>query len=318
MDHLLGPRHRQALALLSARSRDQIHRYLTLLHSRNYARGTLAVYAGAVIRLLRSLPIERHDQVRRSFARVTANDIDSLIAATRQQGLSPGTIKNTIDLLRGFFRFLCEENEMSAQPVLKHRHSILVPVMLPKPMHETDLAAFFRVIDSIRDRLIFLLMLRCGLRISEVCRLAWPQVDLSQGTLLISDGKGQVDRTAYLSPDLEQALRLWQMRRGDDHYIFTSSQFQSSHIHCRTVCRMMAKYLEQAGISRHYTPHSLRHTFATQMLNAGVTLEVLKELMGHRSLQMTLCYAQLYETTKRQQYDQAMTRIEKRQAGLGR
>ena len=76
--------------------------------------------------------------------------------------------------------------------------------------------------------------------------------------------------------------------------------------------------VEQAGIIKRYTPHSLRHTFATQMLNAGVTLEVLKELMGHRTLQMTLCYAQLYETTKRQQYDQAMTRIEKRQAGLGR
>jgi site-specific recombinase XerD len=159
-------------------------------------------------------------------------------------------------------------------------------------------------------------MLRCGLRISEVCRLTWTRVDLSQGTLLICDGKGQVDRTAYLSPDLEQALRLWQMRRGEYHYIFASSQFQTSPIHCKTVSRMMAKYLEQAGIIRHYTPHSLRHTFATQMLNAGVTLEVLKELMGHRSLQMTLCYAQLYETTKRQQYDQAMTRIEKRQAGL--
>jgi site-specific recombinase XerD len=192
MDHLLGPRHRQALALLSARSRDQIYRYLILLHSRNYARGTLAALAGAVIRLIRSLPIERRDLVRRSFARVTAADIDSLIETTRRQNLSPGTINLTIDLLRGFFRFLCEEGQMSAQPVLKHRHSILVPMTLPKPMNETDLAAFFRVIDSIRDRLIFLLMLRCGLRISEVCRLTWTRVDLCQGTLLICDGKGRV------------------------------------------------------------------------------------------------------------------------------
>jgi site-specific recombinase XerD len=80
----------------------------------------------------------------------------------------------------------------------------------------------------------------------------------------------------------------------------------------------MAKYLREAGITRHYSPHCFRHTFATQMLNAGVTLEVLKELMGHRSLQMTLCYTQLYESTKRQQYDQAMAHIEQRQANLGR
>ena len=62
----------------------------------------------------------------------------------------------------------------------------------------------------------------------------------------------------------------------------------------------------------------MRHTFATQLLNAGVSLEVLKELMGHRSIQMTLRYTKLYETTKRQQYDQAMQRIEARQLGLGR
>jgi site-specific recombinase XerD len=80
----------------------------------------------------------------------------------------------------------------------------------------------------------------------------------------------------------------------------------------------MAKYLQLAGIERHYSCHSLRHTFATQLLNAGVPLEVLKELMGHRSLQMTLCYTQLYDATKRQQYHQAMEKIEKRQAQAAR
>jgi len=77
---------------------------------------------------------------------------------------------------------------------------------------------------------------------------------------------------------------------------------------------MMSKYLQSAGITRQYSPHCLRHTFATQLLNAGVTLEVLKELMGHRSIQNTLKYTQLYEVTKRQQYDNAMTRVERRQA----
>jgi integrase/recombinase XerD len=80
----------------------------------------------------------------------------------------------------------------------------------------------------------------------------------------------------------------------------------------------MARYLHAAGITRPCSPHSLRHTFATQLLNAGAPLEVVKELMGHRSISMTLRYTQLYETTTRQQYDQAMERIEKRQASLTR
>jgi site-specific recombinase XerC len=78
----------------------------------------------------------------------------------------------------------------------------------------------------------------------------------------------------------------------------------------------MMRYLEKAEVRRHYSPHNLRHTFATQLLNAGCQLEVLKELMGHKSLMMTLCYTELYDTTKRRQYDRAMEHIQSKQANL--
>src|SRR4029450_12091636 len=77
------------------------------------------------------------------------------------------------------------------------------------------------------------------------------------------------------------------------------------------------RYLKLAGITKRYSPHSLRHTFATQRLNAGASLEVVKELMGHRSLQMTLRYTQLYDRTKRTQYDHATPQVEQQQ-GLQR
>ena len=76
----------------------------------------------------------------------------------------------------------------------------------------------------------------------------------------------------------------------------------------------MDQYLAAAGLTTHYSPHCLRHTCATHLLNAGVPLEVLKELMGHQSLHQTLRYAQLYDTTKRQQYDPAMATITQHQA----
>ncbi len=72
--------------------------------------------------------------------------------------------------------------------------------------------------------------------------------------------------------------------------------------------------MRDAGLEGRYSPHSLRHTFATHLLNAGVTLEVLKELMGHRSIRMTLRYTQLYDETKRRQYTEAMERITRRAA----
>jgi site-specific recombinase XerD len=80
---------------------------------------------------------------------------------------------------------------------------------------------------------------------------------------------------------------------------------------------LMDQYLAAAGLTHHYSPHCLRHTFATHLLNAGVPLEILKELMGHHSISLTLRYTQLYDATKKQQYDQAMAQVTPRPA-LGR
>jgi site-specific recombinase XerD len=75
----------------------------------------------------------------------------------------------------------------------------------------------------------------------------------------------------------------------------------------------MTRSLKLAGITKSYSPHALRHTFATQLLHAGASLEVVKELMGHRSLDVTLRSTQLYDRTKRAQYDQAMAQVATRQ-----
>jgi site-specific recombinase XerD len=75
----------------------------------------------------------------------------------------------------------------------------------------------------------------------------------------------------------------------------------------------MTRSLQMAGITKPSSPHSLRHTFATHLLNAGASLEVVKELMGHRSLDVTLRYTQLYDRTTRAQYDRAMAQVAKRQ-----
>jgi integrase/recombinase XerD len=196
-----------------------------------------------------------------------------------------------VDVCLKGFEFLRDAGELQVQPVLKHRHAIFTPTSLPKPMAEADLVGFFNVIDSARDRLLFLLMLRCGLRVSEVCALTWKDVDLPGGTLLILNGKGQVDRVAYLAPDAEQALQLWkEAQKPANAYFFPGQKPRQTPLTTRTVNWMMREYLRQAGIEKPYTPHCLRHAFATELINAGVRLEVLKELMGHRSLHMSLRY----------------------------
>ena len=90
-------------------------------------------------------------------------------------------------------------------------------------------------------------------------------------------------------------------------YVFPS---RGTSLTARQMRNLMTGYLKLAGITKDYSPHSLRHTFATQLLNAGASLEVVKALMGHRSLDMPLRYTQLYDRTKRAQYDQAMAQVE--------
>ncbi len=154
-------------------------------------------------------------------------------------------------------------------------------------MAENDLTAFFKVIDSVRDRLIFLLMLRCGLRVSEVGALTWDAIDFNDGTARINNGKGQVDRIVYFSSDVEQALKTWRAYKETGKYLFPSRIRKGTPLERSRINVLMNEYLEMANIAKHYSPHCLRHTFATELLNAGVPLEVLKELMGHRSIHIT-------------------------------
>ena len=314
MDATLRPRWLRQLSFLSTSNQLLLLDYLAMLHARHYALSSLDNITSVIKRLVRHLPAARQALISNNLTLVTTADLDSLLAFLQTDGYAPATINQSFSLLGGFFAFLIENEQMLRQPVSKRRHRVFAPATLPKPMAEADLAPFFKVIDSIRDRALFLLMLRCGLRVSEACALSWQDVDWDAGTIRVNNGKGLIDRIAYLAPDLEQTLRLWRARNPAAEFLFPSRKAPTTHIKRAIVNLLMAQYLELAGITRQYSPHSLRHTFATQLLNAGVGLEVLKELLGHHSLQMTLRYAELYEPTKRQQYNDAMTRIEKRQA----
>jgi integrase/recombinase XerD len=221
--------------------------------------------------------------------------------------------------MQGFFTFLRDQGALAQSPMQLPRHQILVPTRLPHPMAEAEVVAFFRVIDRLEDRTMFLLMLRCGLRVSEVSGVRWSAIDVGQGTLRVDNSKGQVDRVVYLSPDVATALRQWQGLQAAAGYVFPSrmTRQRGLPLGARHIRNRMTRYLQRAGITKRYSPHSLRHTFAPQLLNAGASREVLKELMGHRSLQMTLRSTQLYDRTKRAQYDHAMAQVEQRQ-GLQR
>jgi site-specific recombinase XerD len=294
--------------------------YLAYLRARHYAVATQDHVLRALKCFAVLMPAGRQATLYQDLTQTTPADIDVWIAAAFQQGLAPGTIVTYRHGLQGFFGFLCNHGVLAQSPIQLPRHQILVPTRLPQPMAEAEIVVFFRVIDALEDRTMFLLMLRCGLRVSEVSHVRWAAIDLGQGTLRVNTSKGQVDRVVSLSPDVATALRQWHgLRSTTADYVFPSPMPRKGGLPlgARQIRNRMTRYLKLAGITKRYAPHSLRHTLATQLLNAGASLEVVKELMGHRSLQMTLRYTQLYDRTKRAQYDHAMAQVEQQQ-GLHR
>jgi len=317
MDCPIAAQYQARLTGFSVSNQHRILQSLALLAAQQYTAATLAAIVSTLNVLRGQVTGVRHRVLTEDLTQTTAPDIVAFITAAQASGLASSTINTKLGLLTGFFAYLRDEGQMTQQPV-RRRHRLLLPTVLPKPMPDTDLAAFFQVIDAVRDRLMFLFMLRCGLRVSEVCALTWDAIDRGAGTVRINRGKGQVDRGVYLSPDVEQTLEVWRAHQPSGLYLFPSPKRHRMHLFRSQINGLMNRYLAAAGLTRHYSPHCLRHTFATHLLNAGVPLEVLKELMGHHSMQLTLRYAQLYDTTKKHQYEQAMAQITQRQALSGR
>ena len=310
------PQFRRQLPFFSPQNQAVIVDYIAYLRARHYGRAMQESTLRALKSFVVLMPEARLATLGHDLRQTTATDVDAWIEAAFRHPLAPSTVATRLRVLQGFFAFLHDQGAITQCPIRFPRHHIVVPQDLPRPMAEDEVVAFFRVIDAVRDRTMFLLMLRCGLRVSEVSSLTWSALDFAQGTVRIDNSKGHVDRVVYLAPDVTKALRQWQrLQTTVPHYIFPSRVTRKGGLplSARQIQNCMTRYLKLAGISKPYSPHSLRHTFATQLLNAGASLEVVKELMGHRSLDVTLRYTQLYDRTKRAQYDQAMSQVAVRQ-----
>jgi len=252
MDCPVSAQYQPALACFSTQNQHLILRYLAGLAARHYADTTLSAVVTTLNALIRHLPGRRKMVLTEDITQTTAQDISVFITTVQSSGLMPSTINTKLSILTSFFEYLREEGQMTQQPVLRRRHRLLTPTVLPKPMPDTDLAAFFKAIDAVRDRLIFLCMLRCGLRVSEVCALSWDAIDLSAGTIRITRGKGQVDRIVYLSPDVTQALQVWREHHTPGRYLFPSRTHTKAHLSRYQINVLMEQYLTAAGVARHY------------------------------------------------------------------
>ena len=218
-------------------------------------------------------------------------------------------------VVHAFLRFLVE-GEVIDPNVLRKKIRVKVPEALPKAIEPENIKALLAAIDHVRDRAMFLMLLRTGMRIGELLDLKIPEVNLKEKKVIIYEAqKTRVGRVVYFSDDAKEALGSWLKARDPKKEFVFYGQGRNRLGYTGAQLRF-EKYIEAAGLSaKGYTIHCLRHTFASELLNAGMRLECLQPLLGHTSLEVTRRYARLTDRTREEEYFRAMAIIEKGAAG---
>jgi integrase/recombinase XerD len=307
----------QRLAFLSPQTQDRVAAYLAHLQARQYAATPVKSTLEALKRCCVLLPPPRHPCLSQDLTATTAADVAGWLLAAHRKGLAPSTINHLLRVMPRFFGFLHERGLIIQPPMHWRRHQVIVPQSLPNPRGDDDLGQWCRVMDRLRDRPRFWLLLRGGLRVGAVSALTWPSSNCTAGSRRIDNSTGQVDRVVYVARDVDNALQQWRHTQPFEATdVFPSPLQPGTPLRVRAIQHLMAKPRHAAGITKPSSPHALRQTCAPHLRNAGAPFAVVKELMGPRSISMTRRYTQLYDATTRDQYDRAMERLEKRQACL--
>jgi integrase/recombinase XerD len=242
---------------------------------------------------------------------IVREDLEEFIEHEQDRGMLITSTKTRLMHIMGFLRFLVEQNLVSER-ILKWKIRLRLPDCLPRAINPDDVRQLLSVINNIRDRAIILMLLRTGMRIGELSNLKVVDLDIRDRKIHIYEGeKNCLGRVVYLSDDALFALRLWLSKRDSrKEFLFYGYGHNNPLAYSSARC-IFVKYMSRAGlVNRGYTMHSLRHTFATELLNAGMRLECLQQLLGHHTIEMTRRYARLTDKSREEEYFRAMEQIE--------
>lgn len=290
--------------------KEHVESYLRYLTRRNRKPRTLHSRYGAIVLFM----VMIRDNGKTRLEEITQKDIEAFIEHEQDRGNKITTIRAKLVSVQAFLRYLMEEEIVSAD-IFRRRIRLRLPERLPKAIDPEDLQKFLSVIKDTRDRAMILILLRTGMRIGELLNTKVMDVHIKERKIELYEGeKNRLGRVVYLSEDAVLALRKWLKERDAwEEYLFYSPSGGTDTMPYSTARLIFHKHIAKAGlVNKGYSLHALRHTFATELLNAGMRLECLQVLLGHRSIEETRRYAQLTDKTREEEYFTAMSRIERR------
>ena len=241
---------------------------------------------------------------------VKLDDLHRFTWQLHDMGISHRSIARVHSGLRTFYSYLLLEGYMETNPTAL-LESPKKGLHLPEVLSTEEIDAIQSVIDlsqdeGQRDKAVIELLYSCGLRVSELCNLKMHDLFLDEGFLRVV-GKGNKERLVPISAQAVKELNLWFLTRnmitpkpGEEDYVFISTR-RRQHLSRITVFHNLRLYAERAGITKTISPHTLRHSFATHLLEGGANLRVIQAMLGHEQISTTEIYTHIDRTMLKQQ-----------------
>lgn len=252
------------------------------------------------------------DDTVTSLAEITHNTIRAYLGEMKKSGLSVATVSRRLSSLRSFFKFLIRVDMLTDNPL----SGIRTPRRgrpLPHYLNTEDIGRLLeapdvRKLTGKRDKAILEVLYSTGMRVGELTALRFSDIDFSQEVIRVM-GKGRKERLVALGRFAASALKVYIDSRNTHMPTATADKVflnrLGTPLSSRSVRRMLDKYLKVTGLDSKLSPHSIRHSFATHLLNAGADLRSVQELLGHKNLSTTQIYTHVSTEHLKRIYDKA-------------
>jgi site-specific recombinase XerD len=276
----------------------ELIRYRRALKRKNYSAHTVKSYVNILDQFMRWLTVP--------LSEVTRKEIGAYVDQLLRKRRTPKTITCHLQTIRLFFDYLInEEGRSMLKPVT--RISLRLPKPLPRHLKDDQVREFFGVITDLRDRAMFMLMLRCGLRVQEVAELTVDAVEYGRKQIFVFHGKGAKDRVVYMSEDARSALMAYLAKRSSKAkglFLVQKGPMRGKPLSVRGIQKRIEYYARESGLN--VSCHRLRHTMATQLLNADADLATIQDLLGHGQITTTQRYCRVANLKVQRDYYKAM------------
>jgi integrase/recombinase XerC len=299
--------------------KDHILRYLSYIQSeRNYSPDTSKAYGKDLHTFLKFMRLEKKE--RSAPDSLMIKDVKNFLIHLSQKGYDPSSIERVLSSLRSFFKYLQKRQKVKNNPALglkapKRKKRLPQVLSWPQMRELLEPSVYDKSRQGLRDRAVLELLYNTGIRLAEISSLKLGDIDFPNGEIRVL-GKGSKERIVPLGINATKTLMEYLnsrdiqggLKKGEDDFLFLNKY--GERLSRRGIARVVKKYGSKVSEDKKISPHTLRHSFATHLLDEGADISAVREMLGHEKLSTTQIYTHVSMDRLKKIYKKAHPRAD--------